>query len=246
MIDLFVQVMLGLNKFLFNNLGLTIIVVGLLSRAVFYPFFANSIRYSKAMRDLKPRLDALRKKHKGDMQKLAAEQSRLFKEAGVNPAASVLGCFSMIIQIGIFFLLFQSINRVITSDINTNFLLWDLAKPDAYRVEGLPVAIPGVLVILTAVLTFFQSKMIAPPAETKKPQKRGQSGEKPDISDAISASTGQLAYIIPVVILVFGTTFAAGLALYWFVSTAFGIIQQYNITGLGGLEPWLKRLRPAK
>jgi len=57
MIDLFVQVILNLNSLLFNNLGLTVIVIGLLSRAVFYPFFANSIRYSKAMRDLKPKLD---------------------------------------------------------------------------------------------------------------------------------------------------------------------------------------------
>jgi len=241
MIDLFVQLIIGLNSLLFGNLGLTVIVIGVLSRALFYPFYANSIRYSTAMRDLKPKLDELRKKYGKDMRRMASEQSKLFKQAGVSPAAGALGCLSIIIQIGVFFLLFQSLNKVVSSGIDTQFLLWDLAKPDTYSIQGLPLPIPGVLLIATAIFTFIQSKMMATPNQPKKAKE-----SKGDFASALSASQGQMMYFIPLIILVSGSQFASGLALYWFVSTLFGIIQQYNIAGLGGLEPWLKKSKIVK
>ena len=77
----------------------------------------------------------------------------------------------------------------------------------------------------------------------KKPLKKD---DKPGFADALSGTQGQMAYIIPIVILVSGSHFPAGLVIYWFVSTAFGIIQQYNIAGLGGLEPWLKKINLKK
>lgn len=242
MIDLFVQIILNLNSLLFGNLGLTIIVIGVLSRAVFYPFFANSIRYSKAMREIKPKLDEIKKKHKGNMKKQAAEQSRIFKEAGISPAAGAIGCISIIIQIGVFFLLFQSLRRVVDVGVDTEFLIWDLAKPDVYRIEGIPLPVPGILIVMTSLFAFIQSKMLAPAHPEPKKAKKQSGG----LSDALASTQSQMMYFIPVIILISGTQFAAALALYWFVSTAFGIIQQYNIAGAGGLEPWLKKIHPAK
>ncbi|OGY25549.1 MAG: hypothetical protein A2Z11_03940 [Candidatus Woykebacteria bacterium RBG_16_43_9] len=243
MIDLFVQLILSLNNLLFGNLGLTILVIGILSRAVFHPFYANSIRYSKAMRDLKPKLDDIKKKHSGNMQKQAAEQSRVFREAGISPAAGAIGCVSLIIQIGIFFLLFQSLQRVVDTGVDTNFFIWDLAKPDVYNIQGIPLPLPGILVIMTAAFSFAQSKMLAPANPGPKEVKKKERG---DIADALSATQGQMMYFIPLIILFSGTQFPAALALYWFVSTAFGIIQQYNIAGAGGLESWLRKIRPVK
>ena len=90
MIDIFVHLLLGVNKILFNNLGLTIIFIGALSRVIFYPFMAHSMRYSQVMRDLKPRLDEAKKKYKGDVRKMSEEQNRIFREVGVNPAAKLI------------------------------------------------------------------------------------------------------------------------------------------------------------
>ena len=236
MIDLFVQIILNLNSLLFGNLGLTIIVIGVLSRAVFYPFFANSIRYSKAMREIKPKLDEIKKKHKGNMKKQASEQSRIFKEAGISPAAGAIGCISIIIQIGVFFLLFQSLQRVVGVGVNTEFLIWDLAKPDVYRIEGIPLPIPGILIIATSLFAFIQSKMLAPAHPEPKKAKKQSGG----LSDALASTQSQMMYFITVIILISGTQFAAALALYWFVSTAFGLIQQYIIAGAVGLDSWLK------
>ena len=248
MIELFSQGILSLNSVLFGNLGLTILVVGVVSRLIFYPFFAQSIRYTKLMRDLKPKLDEVKKKHGHDMRKHAQEQSRLFKEHGVSPSAGALSCLSIIVQLGVFILLFQSLSRIIASGIDTNFLLWDLAKPDAYRIGSIPFAIPGILVLATAVLSFAQTKMIQPES-SNSPGNKGKNQKKEgksDFAEALSGTQSQMAYIIPVIILISGTQFAAGLALYWLISTVFGIIQQLMIAGPGGLKSWLVKANLSK
>src|SRR4030067_1956871 len=232
MIELFSEGILSLNRVLFGNLGLTILVVGVVSRLIFYPFFAQSIRYTKLMRDLKTKLDEVKKKHGHDMRKPAQEQSRLFKEHGVSPSAGALSCLSIIVQLGVFILLFQSLSRIIASGIGTNFLLWDLAKPDAYRIGSIPFAIPRILVLATAVLSFAQTKMIQPESSTSL-EKKGANQKKEgrsDFAEALSGTQSQMAYIIPVIILISGTHFAAGLALYWLRRNAFRIIQHIKST----------------
>jgi len=244
MIEFFTQSLIGLNKILFNNLGLTIIVVGILPRILLHPLLANSLRYSKALQDLKPKLDEAKKRAGKDTKKLIEEQARIFKGAGINQARGTLGCFlNTIIQLGVFLILFNVLTNLIKSGVDTQFLFWDLGKPDAYHLEDFPLPLPGVLVILTAIFSFFQSKMVLPaPREQKNP---GKKGEK-DFTDAVTASQSQTVYFIPAIILISGINFASGLALYWLVGTLTGIVQQYIITGAGGLTPWLKKLNLIK
>jgi YidC/Oxa1 family membrane protein insertase len=39
----------------------------------------------------------------------------------------------------------------------------------------------------------------------------------------------------------FSFSFPIGISLYWNTFTIFGIIQQYKIMGLGGLNTWIKK-----
>jgi YidC/Oxa1 family membrane protein insertase len=87
MIDLFVNLFIGLYNLLFQNLGLTIIVIGILSKVVVWPLSQANLRHARKMQELKPQLDSLKKKHGADRQKLTEAQMKLFKEQGVNPAA---------------------------------------------------------------------------------------------------------------------------------------------------------------
>jgi len=230
MIEFFTQLFLALNKILFNNLGITIIVISILSRLVTHPFVVNSLKYTKAMRDLKPKLDELKKKHGSDVRKLASEQSRLMGEHGVSPTAGLVGCLSIIVQIAVFFILFNVITRVVKTDIGTNFLFWDLAKPDVIKIASLPFPLPGILVALTAIASFVQSKMMMP-STTKTKETQNIKEEKQGIMDALAAAQGQTAFIIPIIIVIWGIKFGSGLILYWLVSTLFGIIQQNSIQG---------------
>lgn len=240
MIELFTQLLLGLNKILFNNLGLTIIVVGIVPRIILHPLLASSLRYSKTLQEIKPKLDQLKKTHGSNTKKLLEAQSKVFKESGINQVTGSLGCLlNTAIQIGVFILLFQSLSKVINSGVETHFLFWDLAARDTFKVSGLPIALPGLLVILTGIFSLFQSKMILP---TSQPSSKKQNKEA-DFSQVLASSQSQTAYFIPIIILITGTQFPAGLALYWLVGTVFAIIQQYFITGLGGLTPWVAKLK---
>src|SRR5574340_175363 len=95
--DFFLQIVLFIyNTIAFQNLGVAIIEVAVLTRVVFYPFAKQQAHYSKKMAELTPQLKALKETHKGNQQAMALAQAELFKQHGVNPAA---GCLPAIVQI---------------------------------------------------------------------------------------------------------------------------------------------------
>lgn len=240
MTEFFTNTLLYLNGIFFNNLGLTIIVIGTVSRLAFHPFIVANLKYTKVARDLKPKLDEAKRRHGKDVRRLAQEQARLFKAAGVNPASGALGCLSLIVQLVLFFILFQALLRVINSGINTKFWIWDLAARDTYQIGNFPTPIPGLLVLATAALSLVQSKMMTPEEPADKPTDRNS-----DPTD-MTAFSKPLVLLFPAVVLVSGTQFPSGLVLYWLVVTTLGIIQQYQALGFGGLNPWLKKLNILK
>jgi YidC/Oxa1 family membrane protein insertase len=91
--------------------------------------------------------------------------------------------------------------------------------------------------VLTGVFQFIQSKMMLPPTDPKK--KDDKTKKKSD--DFATAFQSQSLYIFPVMIGFLSYNFPIGLSLYWNTFTIFGIIQQYKISGLGGLEDWIKK-----
>lgn len=229
----FYQFVLFLNKILFNNFGLTIIALATLSRAIFFPMFSSQIKQAKKWEDLKPKLDGLQKKHGKDKQKLAMEQAKLMKEAGVNPAA---GCLPLILQIIIINLLYGAFYRFIKEGLNTKFLIWDLAKPDTFSLNLAknPLVLPGTLVILAAVTQFIQVKMMMPKKKEKAasaPPKGGASASqgKEDLAESLAQSQEMMVWMFPLMFLFLGTKWPSGLALYWTVATVMAIGQQWYL-----------------
>lgn len=234
MIEFFVAPVTQLNN-LVGSLGVTIIIISVVSRIIFYPLTKSSIKQAQKMRGMKPKLDELKKKHGKDKKKLAEVQAKLYKEAGVNAA----GCLAPVAQLVIAILLFQVLLRFLNSGVDTTYFIWDLAQPDTYKVASIPFGVPGILVVTTAIATFIQSKMMQPATPSQKPKNENK---KQDLSDTLAASQGQLVYMFPVLILFTGTIFPSGLALFWTISTILAIVQQYQIAGLGGLEPWVNKV----
>jgi len=240
MINFTVDVLLALNQ-IFGDLGITIIFIGIASRVIFHPFLRTSLRQSQILRDLKPRLDDLKRKHKNDRARQMKEQQKLYQEAGVNPAA---GCLAPLVQIGVAFLLFISLRSILERGVDTNFLFWDLAKTDTWNLGGVPFSLPGSLVVLTALSQLIQGKMALPEKlPVHKEDSKKEKVEKLDFAESLAASQGQLVLLLPLFVLLWGGSLPSGIFLYWFVSTAFGIVQQYYIAGLGGLKEWLVWMR---
>jgi membrane protein insertase Oxa1/YidC/SpoIIIJ len=64
-----------------------------------------------------------------------------------------------------------------------------------------------------------------------------------ETDDALVASQKYMIILLPIVTLLVGVNFAAGLALYWLVFSLMQTLQQYQVLGWGGLTPWIKLLR---
>lgn len=240
--------------------GFTIIILTIAIRLLVWPFMSKQLKSAKKMVELKPHLDALKVKHKGDKQALAAAQMALYKEHGVNPAG---GCLPTLIQIPIIIALYQTIfaffgdgqgleninkaiyfpNLQLSSSPDLTFFGVNLAaKPSEFGTLGVAVLL---VPIITAGLQFIQSKMMAAkPVKTYPEDKPKEKKEKEDMADSMSAIQGQMMYMMPLMIGYFAFQFPIGLALYWNVFTILGIVQQYLLSGWGGMEGWVKVLQP--
>lgn len=243
-------------------LGFAIIVLTIIIRLILYPLMSSQLKASKKMQELNPHLKNLKEKHKNDAKMLQQETMRLYKEHGVNPAA---GCLPVLIQLPLIWALYAALQLIVKPGVTTlhqiNAMLYSsslkLVAVWDTNFFGLPLAQTpshllstiGPVVLLIPVLTgffqFIQSKMMfasLPQATDKKlAEVKSKSGEKKD-EDFATAFQSQSLYIFPLMIGFFSYGFPVGLSLYWNAFTIFGIIQQYRISGLGGLEDWITKL----
>ncbi len=248
---------------LFHNFGLAVIVLTGLLRVVLIPLTLPSMKAAEKIRELAPELAKLKAKHKDDKQGFAKAQMDLYRQHGANPAA---GCLPQIVQLLILIALYQAFIQVLQTDgqetinklnailypalklpvetvINTKFLWLNLSKPDVFRISGAPFPLPGLFLLLAALIQLVSSKMMAPAvAQAQKEAKK--TPEKTD--DMASMMSGQMLYLFPLMTIFIGFSFPSGLVLYWFVFSLFTAVQQYYVSGWGGLTPWIEKLTKAK
>ncbi len=239
-------------------LGFSILILTLIIRFLVWPFMGSQIKATKKMAELKPHLDILKTKHKDDKKALAAAQMALYKEHGVNPAG---GCLPALIQIPVFIALYQAIINILSgagghdkinsllylpqfklpNTIDPNFFGVNLGvKPSDFGKYGvLLLLIP----VITALLTFVQSKMALPkvvkpyPSDSPKEAK-----EKEGMAESMGQVQSQMVYLMPVMIGWFAYGFPIGLAIYWNTYTILGIVQQHRVAGWGGMENIIKKI----
>lgn len=231
------------NTVAFQNLGVAIVEIAVLTRIIFHPFIKQQAHYTKKMSELSPHIAALKEKHKGNQQAFAAAQMELFKQNGVNPAA---GCLPAAVQIVVLFGLLGAMNQILTMNVNTTFLWWNMAKPDAYHFAGVPVAVPGILVVLAAATQYIQTKLMmpsTPSASQDKALQKKSPEEKKGFMEEFAQAQGSMMWMFPLMFLFLGTQWPSGLALYWSVSSVLAIIQQTRVTGFGPFEQYIVKLR---
>lgn len=232
------NILIFLHNFLFNNLGLAIIVLTIIIRLILIPVTVPQMKSARKIQEISPELEKLKKKYKDDRQKLAQAQIELYKKYGINPAS---GCLPSILQFILLISLFQVFNQVIRTgnsleaiknqlypfislpgSLNFNFLYLDLTKPDLIKIPNF-VQIPGIFVILSTVFQFLSSKIMSPTLnKVEKEVKKTE--EKTD--DMAVAMQKQMLYLFPVMTLFFGYTMPSGVILYWFTFSFFSFLQQ--------------------
>lgn len=132
-----------------DNWGVSIVLLTLFVKILFFPMTQRSFRSMQKMQKIQPEMQALREKYKDNPQEMNKRVFELMTTNKVNPAA---GCFPMLIQMPVWIALY---NVLLTSvDLyHTEFMyLRDLTEPDPYLV----------LPVLVMVLMFLQQRFSMP------------------------------------------------------------------------------------
>lgn len=113
-----------------GNWGWTIVALTVLIKALFYPLAAASYRSMARMKQVAPRLQALKEKYGDDKQKLNAAMMEMYRTEKINPLG---GCLPMVVQIPVFISLYW----VLLASVEMRgapWILWvhDLSIRDPY------------------------------------------------------------------------------------------------------------------
>ena len=121
-----------------GNWGWSIILLTILIKLVFFPLSAASYKSMARMKEVQPRLMAMKEQFKGDPQKLNQAMMEMYRKEKINPLG---GCLPVLIQIPVFISLYW----VLLSSVEMRgapWILWihDLSIPDPYYILPLIMA----------------------------------------------------------------------------------------------------------
>lgn len=195
------------------DLGLSIILLTIIIRAILAPVLWKAQKAQKDLQLIQPEIKKIQEQLKNDKEVQGKALMELYARYHVNPFS---GCLLMLIQLPIMIALlnvFQYFDASVLAylypfithpgSINTMSLgIIDLAKGNL------------VLGVIAAVTQFFQTKMTM----VKQP--------KTSENNFANAFQTQTLYIFPVLILVWSFKLPAALTLYWTIMNIFGIVQE--------------------
>ena len=198
-----------LNAFysIIPNYGIAIILLTILVKVVTTPLALKQLRSTRSMMALKPELDAIRAKNRGDMRAQQQEIMALYARHGVSPFSGLSGCLPMLLQMPIFIGLFVVLGRAIELR-EAPFFGWisDLSKSDViWSGISIPYVMPegiAILPFLMVVSTYFQTKQTITDPNQK-----------------------MMIWMMPAMMFVFSAVMPSGLVLYWTISNLWGIAQ---------------------
>lgn len=227
--------------FLLGDFGLAIVVLTCIISLFLLPLTLRQLRFAKAARALQPQIAALRQQYATDRRAQNHAIQVLYQQHSIHPSSSFL---SLLIQApiysGLYFALttvlhassVDIINRIMypfffhfTTLPNINLMWFTILNASWHISLGIPDP-THLLPLLTGLVTFVQMRLTQPISPTETKEALAQ----------LSQSMQWLLLIIPVgITIVIAWQFAAGLALYRFVSLTFTMIEQYFIMGWGSL-----------
>ena len=195
-----------------KNFGLSVMIVGVLIRVILLPFSKKSQMQSINMKKATPEIQRLEIKYKDKtdreslMQK-SQETMMIYKKYNVNP---VSGCLLAFIQLPLFFGFLQAINRV-PAIFEDKFLNLPLGMtPGTGIAKGNYLYI--ILIALVMLTTYYSFKKSLTQTGT------GQQSQ-----------TKSMLIMMMVMIFVASFSLPTAIALYWVVTNAFIVVQNYII-----------------
>ena len=211
-------IFIGLRFFseTFGNFGISIILLTVLIKLLFFPLANRSYKSMAKMKIVAPEMKKIRERYKNDRQKQQQEIMALYKKEGANP---ITGCLPMLIQIPVFFALYKVLFVTIEMR-HAPFFGWiqDLSAPDPLNLFTLfgilpwapPSFIPiiGIWPLLMGASMWLQMRL------------------NPQPMDPMQA---RIFMLMPIFFTFLLASFPAGLVIYWTWNNVLSIAQQWAI-----------------
>ncbi len=213
---------------LFGNFGVSILLVTVLVKLLFFPLANKSYASMAKMKSVQPQLAALKERYPDDKVKQQQEMMEIYKKEKINPIA---GCLPVALQIPVFFSLYKVLFVTIEMR-HAPFFGWikDLSAPDPtnlFNLFGLlqfdPTQLPlfghylalGVWPIIMGITMWFQMKLNpTPPDPTQK----------------------MIFDWMPLIFTFMLAGFPAGLVIYWAWNNLLSVLQQSFIMRRNGVK----------
>ena len=205
--------------YLVKNMGISVMIIGLLIRLIMMPIQIKSIKQTENMKKAQPELAKIERKYrdKTDNESLMAKSQEtmlLYKKYNINP---VSGCLMAFIQLPLFFAFLEAINRV-PAIFEGSFLTMNLGMTPATGIaqHNYIYIILIVLIILTTYLSFKNSM-----------SSQEQNNEM--------AEQMKFMFIFMILMVSFASlSLPTAIALYWIVTNGFAVIQNLIIKKIVG------------
>ena len=180
-----------------RNYGLAIILLTVLIKILTYPLTYKSMKSMKEMAKLQPQIERLKAKYANDKETLNREMLSLMKSSNANP---MMGCIPMLIQMPVFFALYQVLYNSVEL-YQSPFFFWikDLSIKDPFFITP----------ILLTVMMWLQQKTT--PSTSADPVQQ------------------KMMQFMPVIFGAMMVTLPAGLTLYMLTNSVVSIIQQMTL-----------------
>jgi len=215
-----------------QDMGVAIILLTIGIKLVLFWPALSALKAQKKLQDTQPKVEEIRAKYKDDKEEMGKQLMAFYKENQVNPLSS---CLPLIIQLPILIALYHSFFHGLQVDPTTQLLkpselshLYPFLQ-SIYTTTPIQTTLFGlvqlsqthniVLAVLSGAAAFFQAKTL----QTKRSKIKTKGSKDENTAAAVQQ---QMMYILPVITVVFGYQFPAGVTLYWLTSTLFSLIQQ--------------------
>jgi YidC/Oxa1 family membrane protein insertase len=212
----------------FGNFGISILLVTVLVKLIFFPLANKSYASMAKMKSVQPQLAALKERYPDDKVKQQQEMMEIYKKEKINPIA---GCLPVALQIPVFFSLYKVLFVTIEMR-HAPFYGWikDLSAPDPTNIFTLfgllhfdPTQLPvighylalGVWPIIMGITMWFQFKLNPTPPDP----------------------TQQMIFgWMPLIFTFMLSGFPAGLVIYWAWNNTLSVLQQSLIMRRNGVK----------
>ncbi|MDJ0377414.1 membrane protein insertase YidC [Cryobacterium sp. PH31-L1] len=223
---------------------LSIVGLVLVVRAALIPIFVRQIKSQRKMLEVAPQLKKIQDKYKGkkdqfSREAMSRETMAMYKKTGTNPLSS---CLPLLLQMPIFFSLFQVLNAAQKSNAGVGPLNQSLAESfgnatlfgnaplhDTFAAQwslwtaGLPfngtvmIIAASMVVLMTASQFITQLQIVS---KNMSPETK---------ASPMFKQQRIMLYLLPLVFAFSGVAFPLGVMFYWLTSNFWTMIQQFLV-----------------